>query len=69
MTADYIISDSSGTVLATIEALPAASLFSHARNTEFSLTLTLSQEEPFPVGDYILTYIVHDDVTGQSFHR
>ena len=30
MTADYIISDSSGTVLATIEDLPAASLFSHA---------------------------------------
>jgi hypothetical protein len=67
MTADYIISDSSGTVLATIEDLPAASLFSHAQNTEFSLTLTLSQEEPFPAGDYIITYVVHDDVTGQSF--
>ena len=31
------------------------------------MTLTLSQEQPFPVGDYIVTYVVHDQVTGQSF--
>ena len=31
------------------------------------MTLTLSQEQPFPVGDYIITYVVHDHVTGQSF--
>jgi hypothetical protein len=67
MTADYIISDSNGTELATIEDLPAANLISHRQNTEFSLTLTLSQEEPFPVGDYMVTYIVHDQLTGQSF--
>ena len=67
MTADYVISDSDGTVLATIEDLPAANLVSHRQNTEFSLTLTLSQEEPFPVGDYIISYVVHDHVTGQSF--
>jgi hypothetical protein len=67
MTADYIISGSDGTVLATIEDLPAASLISHRQNTEFSLTLTLSQEEPFPVGDYIISYVVHDHVTGQGF--
>jgi hypothetical protein len=67
MTADYIISGSDGTVLATIEDLPAASLISHRKNTEFSLTLTLSQEEPFPVGDYIISYVVHDHVSGQSF--
>jgi hypothetical protein len=67
MTADYIISDSSGTELATIEDLPASNLISHRQNTEFSLTLTLSQEEPFPVGDYLVTYVVHDQVTGQSF--
>jgi hypothetical protein len=29
--------------------------------------VTLTQSEPFPVGDYILTYVVHDQVTGQSF--
>ena len=67
LTADYIISDSNGTELATIEDLPAVNLVSHRQNTEFSLTLTLSQEEPFPVGDYMVTYIVHDQVTGQSF--
>lgn len=67
MTADYILSDSSGTELVTIENLPAANLVSHIQNTEFSLTLTLSQEEPFPVGDYIVTYVVHDQVSGQSF--
>ncbi len=67
MTADYIISDSAGTVLATIEDIPAGEIISHRQNTEFSLTLTLSQEEPFPVGDYIVTYVVHDQATGQSF--
>ncbi len=39
----------------------------HTQNTEFSLTLTLSQEQPFPVGDYIISYILHDQVTGKSF--
>ena len=67
MTADYIISDSAGTVLATIEDIPAGEIISHNKNTEFSLTLTLSQEEPFPVGDYMITYVVHDQATGQSF--
>jgi hypothetical protein len=67
MTADYIISDSAGTVLARIEDIPAGEIISHTKNTEFSLTLTLSQEEPFPVGDYIVTYVVHDQATGQSF--
>ena len=67
MTADYIISDSAGTVLATIEDIPAGEIISHNKNTEFSLTLTLSQEEPFPVGDYMITYVVDDQATGQSF--
>lgn len=66
-TADIILSDSSGNELATIEDLPAANLVSHRQNTEFSLTLTLSQEEPFPVGDYIVSYVVHDEVTGNRF--
>jgi hypothetical protein len=28
--------------------------------------LTLTQDEPFPVGDYVITYIVHDQVSGES---
>jgi len=67
MTADIIISDSAGNVLQTLKDLPAESFISHRQNTEFSLTLTLSQEDPFPVGDYLLSYIVHDQVTGESF--
>jgi hypothetical protein len=67
MTADIIISDSAGTVLQTVENLPTESFVSHKQNTEFSLTLTLSQEQPFPVGDYIISYVVHDQITGESF--
>ena len=29
--------------------------------------MTLTQSEPFPVGDYILSHIIYDQVTGQSF--
>ncbi|MDQ3969855.1 MAG: hypothetical protein M3275_15845, partial [Thermoproteota archaeon] len=34
---------------------------------EIPMTLTLSQEVPFDVGDYIITYIINDEVSGQSF--
>jgi hypothetical protein len=67
MTADIIISDSSGFELQTLEDLPAASLISHRQNTEFPLTVTVLQEQPFPVGDYIITYLINDEVSGQSF--
>jgi hypothetical protein len=67
MTADYIISDSTGSELQAIEDVPVGNLISHRQSTEIPMTLTLTQEEPFPVGDYILTYVVHDHVTGQSF--
>jgi hypothetical protein len=67
MIVDIIIYDSSGTELETLENLPGASLISHRQITEFPLEVTLSQEAPFPVGDYIITYVVHDQVTGQSF--
>ena len=29
--------------------------------------MTLTQEEPFPVGEYVITYVLHDGVTGESF--
>jgi hypothetical protein len=67
MTADYIISDSRGLELQRVEDLPVGELISHRQNLEMFLTLTLSQEQPFPIGDYILKYIIHDQVTGQSF--
>ena len=67
MTADYIISDSTGFELQRVEDVPVGKLISHRQNLEMFLTLTLSQEQPFPIGDYILTYVVHDQVTGESF--
>jgi hypothetical protein len=68
MTAGIYGTDPSGTQVFAIEDLAVASnLISHRQITEIPMTLTLTQEEPFPVGDYILTYVVHDDVTGQSF--
>ena len=67
MTVDIIISDAAGTQLQALEDLPGASFISHRENTEFPLVVTLTQSEPFPVGDYILSYIIYDQVTGQSF--
>ena len=67
MTVDIIIHDASGSPADALENLGGASFISHRQNTEFPLVVTLSQEEPFPAGDYIITYIVHDQVTGQSF--
>jgi hypothetical protein len=67
MTVDIIISDASGSQVETLEDLPGGSFYSHRQNTEFPLVVTLSQEQPFPVGDYIVTYVVNDQVTGQSF--
>ena len=67
MTADIIISDSSGTELQRFEDLPVGELKSYRQNLEMFLTLAVTQSQPFPVGDYIVTYVVHDQVTGQSF--
>ena len=68
ITADMYGTDSSGTQVFAIEDIPVGeNLVSHRQMTEMPLTLTLTQEEPFPVGDYIITYVLHDSVTGQSF--
>jgi hypothetical protein len=67
LAADIILSDVNGNELATIEDLPISDLVSHRQNTELHLTLTLTQDSPFPAGDYIVSYIVYDQVTGQSF--
>jgi hypothetical protein len=67
ITADYLISDANGTKLQAIEDVPVGSIVSHRPNTELFLELTLSQERPFPVGDYTITYVVNDKVSGESF--
>jgi len=67
LTADYTIADASGAVLQTIEDVPVGSIVSHRPNTELFFELTLTQDSPFPVGGYLLTYAVTDEVSGESF--
>ncbi|HEX7031975.1 MAG TPA: hypothetical protein VF172_03145 [Nitrososphaera sp.] len=66
MTADYIISDANGTELQSIEDVPAGSIVSHRPNTELFLELSLTQERPFPEGEYVITYVITDEVSGES---
>src|SRR5215204_2814296 len=68
MTADYEIAATNGTELQLIEDVQAGSINSHRPNTEMPLTLTITPEvQPLPIGDYIITYSVTDEVSGESF--
>ena len=67
MTADYTISDANGTTLAMIKGVPVGSIISHRPNTELFLELSLTQQSPFPEGDYLITYVVTDKVSGEKF--
>jgi hypothetical protein len=66
-TADLLVSDKSGRVLTGFQDLPISTILSHHKNKELILTIGLTQTSPFPVGDYILKYIIHDTVSGNSF--
>jgi hypothetical protein len=68
MTADYEIASADGTELQLIEDVPVGSIISHRPNTEMFLTLTLTQDvQSFPTGNYVITYSVTDEVSGESF--
>jgi hypothetical protein len=68
MTADYEIDSVNGTELQLLEDVPVGSITSHRPNTELFLTLTLTQDvQSFPTGNYIITYSVTDEVSGESF--
>lgn len=67
LTADIILSDVNGNEILTFEDAPVGSMVSYRQNTEMHVTLTVTQTQPFPVGDYIVTYVVHDQVKGESF--
>jgi hypothetical protein len=67
LTADIILSDVNGNEIFTFEDAPVGIIISHRQNTELHLTLTVTQSQPFPVGDYIVTYVVHDQVKRESF--
>src|SRR5215217_3479366 len=68
MTADYEIAATNGTELQLIEDVQAGIINSHRATTEMPLTLTITPEvQPLPIGDYIITYSVTDEVSGESF--
>ncbi len=68
MTADYEITAANGTELQLIEDVQVGSIISHRPNTEMFLTLTITPEDqPLPIGHYIITYSVTDEVSGESF--
>src|SRR5437870_5035248 len=48
-TADVVISDKAGKVLGGVQNLPVSEILSHHKNNEISLTVSLTQSNPFPV--------------------
>ena len=66
-TADVLVSDKAGHVLTGLQNLPISTLISHYKNKELLLTVSLTQTSPFPTGDYVLKYTIHDVPSGNSF--
>jgi hypothetical protein len=71
MTSDYKITSTNGTEieLQVIEDKQGLrNITSHRPNTEMYLTLTLTPEvQPLPIGSYVITYSVTDEISGESF--
>jgi hypothetical protein len=68
MTADYEIAAANGTELQLIEDVQVGNITSHRPNTEMILTLTITPDvQPLPIGNYIITYSVNDEISGESF--
>ncbi len=66
-TADFVISDSEGNVLTGQQGLPAIDIASYHQNKEVFIPFTITQTSPFPSGDYVVTYTIHDGKSGNSF--
>ena len=67
-TADIVISNkTSGHVLAGFQNVPISTLISHHKNKELFMIITVNQSTPFPPGNYVLKYIIHDVPSGNSF--
>ncbi len=69
MTADYEIAAANGTELKLIEDVEELrNITSHRPNTEMFLTLTITPDvQPLPIGNYVITYSITDEVSGESF--
>ena len=69
MTADYEIAAANGTKLQLVEDVQVGNITSHRPNTETFLTLTLTPEaQSLPIGSYVITYAVTDEISGKSFN-
>jgi hypothetical protein len=68
MTADYEITAANGTEIQLIEDVQVGNITSHRPNTEMPLILTITFEvQPLPIGNYVITYSVNDELSGESF--
>jgi hypothetical protein len=71
MTSDYKIAAANGTELELQlieDEQSLRNITSHRPNTEMYLTLTLTPEvHPLPVGRYVITYSVTDEISGERF--
>ena len=66
-TGDVLISDKAGHVLTGFQNLPLSTLNSHHKKKELTLTVSLTQTKPFPPGEYVLKYTIHDLPSDNSF--
>lgn len=66
-TADFTISDAEGNVLTGQQNIPVSEIISHRQNKEVFIPFTITQTSPFPPGNYIITYTIHDNNSGESF--
>ena len=49
------------------QEVPVSEIISHHQNKEVFIPSTITQTTPFPPGNYIITYTIHDDNSGKSF--
>lgn len=65
--ADFTISDTEGNELTGQEGLPVSEIVSHHQNKEVFIPFTITQTTPFPTGNYLIKYTIHDTNSGDSF--
>lgn len=66
-TADFTLTDNRGNILGGQQGLPISDIVSHHQNKEVFIPFTITQTNPFPQGNYIITYTIHDNNSGNSF--
>jgi hypothetical protein len=65
---DFAISDESGNILTSQQGITLDEIVSHHKNKELFIPFTITQSSPFPDGNYIITYVIHDKNSGASFN-